>query len=644
MKWIIGAAGTVIGLAACGFSPPPDVRDPDASVTGDVLGMWDGASLTLELAADGLDIPARITVSANEEFFFEPLLEHGDQFMVTVAEAPAEHSCEVRDGSGTIGDGEAHVTVSCTGPTVDIMLSIPADFAFNSEQLAYDVPTSVLAQRIGFTISAPAATDIKVGAVSGWESGQPTIPLPLVIGPNEFRVEVDIDDLSRVYTLNIDRGGESPSEFLFAKATNPGVDDHFGTATLFDLTGHELPGAIAVDGDTLVVGAANEDSNGTSESDDSAEDSGAVYVFRRSGDTWVQEGYLKPAVVGAGDVFGNAVAVSGDTIVVGAPYEDSADDGINGDASDDAAANAGAAYVFRRTSAGWEEEAYLKASNSDAGDQFGGAVAISGNTIVVGAAKEAGTGAAYVYVRSGSVWTQQAYLRASLPKDNQNFGRAVDVHDDTIVVGAPEDDSCYTGVNNNEADTGCTGAGAVYAYFRAGTTWTKKAYIKAFNTGNFDSFGRSVAVHGDFLVVGAPEEDSSNASTPSDNSASNRGGVYVFTRPSESSIWAQIAFLKSSNIGAQLGTDIDVLGDVIVASNASNAIMSFHHDGVQWTEVSVVTSSTSQTGDRFGAGIALGADTLVASAPEEDSLLPGVNASDDGVTSDLGVGAAYAFR
>jgi len=142
-----------------------------------------------------------------------------------------------------------------------------------------------------------------------------------------------------------------------------------------------------------------------------------------------QGAYLKASNTGAFDWFGWSVAVSGGTVVVGAKGEDSSATGVNGDQTNDLEENSGAAYVFTRSGATWSQQAYLKASNTGAGDNFGWSVAIDNDTIVVGAAYEdsnatgvngpqdnnddSTSGAAYVFTRSGTTWSQQAYLKAS---------------------------------------------------------------------------------------------------------------------------------------------------------------------------------------------------------------------------------------
>src|SRR6266568_2125499 len=162
-------------------------------------------------------------------------------------------------------------------------------------------------------------------------------------------------------------------------------------------------------------------------------------------------------------------------------------------------------------------QAYVKASNTGAADEFGFAVALSidGNTLVVGAPGEASAGvetdnsapnagAVYVYLRSGTTWTQQTYIKASNPEADDQFGISVALSDNgnTLAVGATGEDSALTGVrpgivNETTAGNAAPGAGAVYVFTRVGTAWTQEAYIKASNTGVLDLFGLSVSLSGD---------------------------------------------------------------------------------------------------------------------------------------------------
>ncbi len=255
----------------------------------------------------------------------------------------------------------------------------------------------------------------------------------------------------------------------------------------------------------------------------------------------------KASNTGFFDQFGSSVALSGDTLVVGASYEDSNATGVNGDQSDNSASDAGATYVFVRSGGLWSQQAYLKASNTGAGDEFGISVALSGDTLVVGAWGEDSNatgvggdqgdnsaeyaGAAYVFVRSGGLWSQQAYLKAANTGTGDFFGYSVALSGDTVVVGANGEDSNATGVGGEQGDNSAPNAGAAYVFVRSGGLWSQQAYLKASNTGAGDLFGWSVAVSGDTLVVGAYGEDSNGTGVGGEqgnNLASDAGAAYIF--------------------------------------------------------------------------------------------------------------------
>ena len=229
-----------------------------------------------------------------------------------------------------------------------------------------------------------------------------------------------VDEVGARYPLTIDPIAQQ----AYLKSGNNGgpTEDVFGYS-------------VAVAGDTVIVGARDETSRTTgvnSTPNESASDSGAAYIFVRSGTTWSQQAYLKAGNSGAGDHFGNTVAISGDTVVVGAGNEDSSTTGVNSTPNENSV-DSGAVYVFVRSGTVWSQQAYLKADNTGANDYFGFfSVAISGDTVVVGAAFEdsstmganstpnenaVDSGAAYVFVRNGATWSQQAYLKASSLSD-----------------------------------------------------------------------------------------------------------------------------------------------------------------------------------------------------------------------------------
>ena len=332
-----------------------------------------------------------------------------------------------------------------------------------------------------------------------------------------------------------------PSQQAYLKASNTEGGDSFSES-------------VAVDGNTVVVGTAYEDSAATGVNDDqannNADGAGAAYVFTRDGTTWTQQAYLKASNTDAGDLFGFSVAVAGDTVVVGAHREASATTGVGGDQADNSTDDAGAAYVFTRSGATWTQQAYLKASNTDAGDQFGVSVAVDGATVVVGANGEAsaatgvggnpadnsadGAGAAYVFTRSGAMWMPQAYLKASNTGGGDNFGWNVAVDGTTVVVGAHGEASIATGVGGNPTDNSAQEAGAAYVFTRSGATWTQQAYLKASNTKANNLFGWSVAVDATTVVIGARFEYSAATGIngdQADTSAYGAGAVYIFAGP-----------------------------------------------------------------------------------------------------------------
>ncbi len=268
----------------------------------------------------------------------------------------------------------------------------------------------------------------------------------------------------------------------YIKASNANGFDYFGWSL-----------ALAGDGNTLAVSAVSEGSNAVgidgNQSDNSADESGAVYVFGRTGMTvWTQQAYVKASNTGPGDAFGWSVALAGDgnTLAVGAYREDSNALGIDGNQADDSAADAGAVYVYERTGMTWAQQAYIKASNTDVGDYFGGSVALSsdGASLAVGAWQEdcyaAGidgeqdnsftidAGSVYVYGRAGMTgWTQKAYVKASnTDKDLLLFGTSVALSADgsSLAVGAPGEGSTATGIGGDQVDDLAPEAGAVYLY------------------------------------------------------------------------------------------------------------------------------------------------------------------------------------
>ena len=362
--------------------------------------------------------------------------------------------------------------------------------------------------------------------------------------------------------------------------------------------------SVALQGDTLAVGALYESSNGSGPANTGAPNAGAVYVFKRTGTTWAQQAYLKASNARAGAEFGTSVSLSGETLAVGAESESSSATGVGGNQADASAAGAGAAYVFTRSGAIWTQQAYLKASNSRAAALFGNGISLSGDTLAVGSLHESsnargvggdqsdtsvpGAGAAYVFTRTGTVWLQQAYVKASNTLGSENltggFGIGISVSGDTLAVSQFIEPSKAKGVNGDQADTTAPNSGAAYVFTRTGTVWSQQAYLKASNTRSLALFGCSIALSGDDLVVGSQNESSNATSVigdQNDTSAKNAGAAYAFKRAG--GVWSQRTYLKASNARADalFGYSVAVSGGAFAVGSVFESSASKGIDGNQ---------------------------------------------------------------
>jgi hypothetical protein len=379
-------------------------------------------------------------------------------------------------------------------------------------------------------------------------------------GVNGNQTDNSATDSGAVYIFT--RNGGIWNQQAYLKASNADV-------SALSLFGYSV--ALSADGNTLAVGAPSEDSGATgvngNQRNGAAPDSGAVYVFSRNGTAWSQQAYVKASNTDTGDWFGISVALSGDgnTLAAGAYGEDSAATGVNGNQADNSALDSGAVYIFTRSGTTWSQQAYIKASNANEGDSAGNAVALSadGNTLAIGAYGEDSngnptdnsmldSGAVYVFTRTGNIWSQQAYIKASNAGDSDWFGYSIALAADgnTLAVGAYGEDSAAAGVNGNQGDNSAGESGAVYVYTRNGGGWSQQAYIKASNASPGDWFGTSLALaaDGNTLMVGAAGEDSAAAGINGnqvDNSATDSGAVYIFTR--NGGAWSQQAYIKAPN-------------------------------------------------------------------------------------------------
>lgn len=322
---------------------------------------------------------------------------------------------------------------------------------------------------------------------------------------------------------------------------------------------------------------------------------GRAFVFTGAAGQWVQTSELSASDGSDFDQFGRSVALHGSTAVVGAPTHRA-----NG------LPYTGAAYVFERTGTTWTETTKLTANPPGAGDSFGFDVALDGDTLAVvayGVISPSGCyGVVFVYVRSSGSWVQQAVLSHPGVED-WTFAR-VALQGDVLVVGAPF------------VDGGLLDSGAAYVFRRSGTVWSQEAFLTQPDKQPRDEFGTSVGLSGSTVVVGMPRDDILVPTNPNDET----GSAYVFVR--SGSQWSQQAKLTTSqtDLYRMLAGEVAVEGDrVLLAARQATtthgytgAVFAFSRSGTDWTETHRVEPSAIATA--FGSSVAVDAGTLLVGA------------------------------
>ncbi len=346
--------------------------------------------------------------------------------------------------------------------------------------------------------------------------------------------------------------------------------------------------AVAILGDTLFAGAELDD--------DAAYDSGSVYVFQRDGIEWTEARELYPTMLEDNAFLGESIAIDGDTVAVGAPGSWAPGNQVEG-----------SVRVFVRIGNQWREQAVVVPSDSAPGNYFGWSVALSGDTLIVGAERDdengLGAGAAYVFTRTGDVWTEQQKLMPDGPASGAGFGWRMALSGNTLTVGAPDDDGAESL------------AGAAYVYVFDGQGWVRQARLTASDGVTGAQLGRSVALDGDLLVVGAQGDD---------DAVPYRGAAYVFTR--SGGVWTEQAKLTASD-GAQnsffgcsaaIAQDYLVIGaykaDHPVAGAEAGAAYLFVNQGDTWVEQTRLDAPDPEALASFGRTVVLEGDVMAIGA------------------------------
>jgi hypothetical protein len=381
---------------------------------------------------------------------------------------------------------------------------------------------------------------------------------------------------------------------------------------------HRLGTSVSIDDNTAVAGSVP----------DYDEHTGWAYVYERDYGgigNWGEVVILSASDGAEGDHFGESVGISGDTIVVGAYNHD-----------DFYYADCGAVYVFERNAGGpdnWGQVAKLNASDAVAYDNFGRAVAIDGDVIVAGAqnvdAVGPACGAAYVFEKPAGGWGdmfETAKLTASDPAANDYFGAAVAISGDTIVIGMPNDD---------DAGTEC---GSAYVFEKPAGDWvsaTETAKLTASDAAANDAFGVSVTIDGDVVVVGAPQND---------GAASDAGAAYIFEEP----VGGWVSMTETARLTAggavadeNFGASVSIAGNTALIalrqhwSAGIGAGCVFVFNGSSWVEEGRLLPSDGEPYDEYGYAVGINGDQAVIGTPSWDY-------NEGGVPGRI-VGAMYVF-
>ncbi len=354
--------------------------------------------------------------------------------------------------------------------------------------------------------------------------------------------------------------------------------------------GDQFGAAVAVSGRRAIVGAHNSDAR--------ALNGGAAYFYEESNGIWTQMQQVLPGGLDANDLFGQSVWIDANLAIVGAREDD------------DRGLNAGAAYVYRFDGSAWIEEQKLTGSDTEAGDEFGDAVVVDGDLVMVSARYADGAlsnaGAVYVFEYDGDSWEELQILSVSTSSTDLQFGNHLALHADVAVIGAYGDDA--NGVN----------AGAAYLFERSGALWNERQRLTAADADAGDMFGVWLGISGQTVLIGAREDD---------EAASDAGAAYVFTRCGNED-WTQEAKLMAPDAAAgdKFGEHLAIDGKRIVvgasphdagALNGGAAYLFDYANGI-WTPTDKFYPCGLDDHDHFGTAVGISGDQLIFGAHGDD--------------------------
>jgi hypothetical protein len=365
--------------------------------------------------------------------------------------------------------------------------------------------------------------------------------------------------------------------------------------------------SVSIDGKYAIVGAYQCDVNGL-------DNAGAAYIFENKTTGWEPQAKLTASDGRANDRFGQSVAINGNLTIVGVPHH-----------SDNGLINSGSVYLFERDGRGWTQQTELTASDARAYDYFGSAVSISGDSVIAGAHQKdvnglVAAGSAYIFQRSGTGWGQQK-LNAADASEEDWFGYSVSISGDYAVIGAKYDD--VEGLEN---------CGSAYVFRRGRTAWIQQAELTASDGAANDWFGHSVSICGDYIVIGAPGNDT--------DKLVNTGSAYVFKRDGTS--WIQQAKFGAPDAAAddEFGNSVAINGENAVVGayqhdvnelvRAGSAYI-FNYDEAGWKLQTKISALKAGGNDKFGQSVSISDNYIIAGAPRNDD-------------KQSNAGSAYVFR
>ena len=355
--------------------------------------------------------------------------------------------------------------------------------------------------------------------------------------------------------------------------------------------------SVAIEGDLVAVGVGADGANG------------AVYIYRRTGRSYVPEAKLECPDDPIGAEFGRSVAIKGNMVFVGARFAQAADTDNDGDI-DEQDADAGAVYIFQKYGGKWHMEQKLISPYPQSGSNFGRAVAVQGDILIVTARKydsdSENDGTAYEYVFRSGIWTYQAeIIPATDPADEAYFGQSVAVQGDLMVIGARND-------NPNKA-------GALYVFRQTSTGWSQMARLTPQDGEKNDQYGFTVAIAGNTIAVGARRADFVKGT----KAETDEGTAYVYSVEGNNVKFVTMLTASDAKVGAEFGQSIAIAGDVIavgapeadIGQNADSGVVClFRRSGNRWLEFNKVTASDGAAGDGFGYSLAARGNQMVTGA------------------------------